>query len=175
MKVFIPFGFVLLLVMLSAGIYGQTYKNIEIRPRNTVVGNMIPIGPVTTQLIEYERSYRGSLSNDVHIRQVGLQNIVDANMINVFSDVDFVQLGSYNEVFLQRSAVSIEEFILQQGNNNILYDIGKDLERRHRGLFVQYGSNQRLIYIGSNSISERMRVRMKGKDQTVIIRNISRN
>jgi hypothetical protein len=98
-----------------------------------------------------------------------------ADIRSVFSNVGFVQQGSKNDAYLQRSAVNINELIFQQGNGNVLYDMGNTLKRTHQGLYYQKGNNQRLFNIGSNSLSERIRVYMTGNNQTVIIRNIKRN
>ena len=82
--------------------------------------------------------------------------------------------SQYVEAYLSLQAVVVDEFLLQRGNNNIFYDIGSDLKLYHGGQVIQNGSNQRLLFLGNNSLSDRMKINMQGNNQTVIVRNIKR-
>ena len=175
MKVQIHIGIVFLFMVFFGCMMGQTYKNLEIRPRNSVNNHVLPLSPFTAQFLDFKKSSHHLSSRNVYIRQIGLNNMADADIRSVFSNVGFVQQGNRNEAYLQRSAVNIEELIFQQGNGNVLYDLGNTLKRSHRGLYYQRGNNQRLLNVGSNSLSDRIRVYMTGNNQTVIIRNIKRN
>jgi hypothetical protein len=174
MKVKVHIGIVLLFVIISMGMMGQTYKNLEIRPHNSVNSNILPLSPFTAQFLDYRKSRRQINSSNVYIRQIGLENMASADIRSVFSNVGFIQQGNKNEAYLQRSAVNLNELIFQQGNGNVLYDVGNTSKRAHQGLFYQRGNNQRLLHLGSNSLSDRIRVYMTGNNQTLIIRNIKR-
>ena len=166
---------ILLLVLLPVfGAFAQTYKNVEIRPRTILIGETNPLNLMTTELLRNNTTPQRRTSRDVHIRQIGFNNQFTSNVRSAASDILLFQMGNHNDAYLNRSAINIEEQIIQRGNNNVFYDIGKNWTLYHKGQIYQQGNNQRLLYLGNNSLSERIRVSMRGNNQTVIIRNINR-
>jgi hypothetical protein len=161
-----------LLTMFSA--LGQSYRNVEIRPRTSLIEKSQLLNPMSIEFIRNNKKQRLNNSRNVHIRQVGYYNQFTSNVRSAASDILLYQIGNRNQTFLQRSSLTIDEQILQRGNNNTFYDIGKNWTLYHKGQVYQQGNNQRLLFIGSNSLSERIMVSMRGNNQTVIIRNINR-
>jgi hypothetical protein len=166
---------ILLLVLLPVfGAFAQTYKNVEIRPRTVLIGETNPFNLITTEFLRNNATPQRRTSRDVHIRQIGFNNQFISKVRSASSDIVMYQMGNQNQAYLNRNAIDIREQILQRGNNNVFYDIGRNWTLYHSGQIYQQGNNQKLLYIGSNSLSERIRVSMRGNNQTVIIRNINR-
>ncbi len=152
----------------------QTYKNVEITPRAFVGNSADQLALYTSQFLKNNTPATNSVSNDVFIRQVGNNNQFTSEIRSAQSNVAAFQQGNNNEAYLSLQAVVVDEFLLQRGNNNIFYDIGSDLKLYHGGQVIQNGSNQRLLFLGNNSLSDRMKINMQGNNQTVIVRNIKR-
>ncbi|MCW5519265.1 hypothetical protein J1N09_05405 [Aureitalea sp. L0-47] len=153
---------------------GQTYKNVEITPRTAVGSKVQEINLYTSQFLQNSTPQANSVSNDVFVRQIGNNNAFQAELRSAVSNVSAFQFGNNNEAYLDLEAVGIDEQILQRGFNNVFYDIGTSAQLFHSGRVVQNGSNQELYVIGSNSMSDRMKINMRGNNQTVIIRNVKR-
>jgi hypothetical protein len=155
---------------------GQTYKNVEITPRSVAGSNAQQLSIYTSQFLKNNTAPTTSRSarNEIFIRQVGNNNQFTSEIRSAFSEVDAFQLGNNNQAYVDRDAVGVDEFILQRGNNNVIYDIGSGLNLLHRSQVTQFGTNQRLLVLGNNSLSDRMKINMKGNNQTVIVRNIKR-
>lgn len=163
----------LLLVLVSGTVLSQTYKNVDATPRGVTIGNTeIPINIIASDIPN--SSSTSSTSNAVYVQQIGNNNRFESNLRSLKSNVGLYQFGNDNEAYLQVNSVSINEQIFQFGNNNVFYDIGNGLKLSHDGQVLQSGSNQRLYWLGSNSISDRLKINMQGNNQTVIVRNIQR-
>jgi hypothetical protein len=113
-------------------------------------------------------------TNAVYIQQVGNNNNVVSNTSSSRSNINLFQRGNNNEVGIDVTAGIIDENVIQNGNNNSFFDFSPNTTMFHRAAVYQSGTNQNLLWYGNNSISEKLMVRMKGKNQTVIIRNIKR-
>ena len=113
-------------------------------------------------------------NNAIYIQQVGNNNNVISNTRSLYSNIYLVQRGNNNEVGLNVRAGIINENIFQNGNNHKFFDFSSKGTVLHSAAVYQTGRNQNLLWYGNNSISEKMIIRMKGKNQTVIIRNIKR-
>ncbi len=154
--------------------WGQTYKNVEITPRSAVGGNAQELNLYTSQFLQTNTPATNSVSNEVFVHQIGNYNKFSADVQSSFGSVTAYQFGDQNETFISKKAIGIREHILQNGDNNIFYDIGVNPELLYSGRVIQSGSNQKLYVLGNNSLSNRMRINMRGNNQTVIIRNVSR-
>jgi hypothetical protein len=164
-----------LIALSSIGIAkAQTYKNVEITPRAVVGSSADQLALYTSQFLKSNTPSSNSVSNEVFIRQVGNNNQFTSEIRSARSNVIALQQGNNNEARLSLEGVIVEEFLLQRGNNNIFYDIGSELKLFHSGQVIQNGSNQRLLFLGNNSLSDRLKVNMRGNNQTVIVRNIKR-
>ena len=153
---------------------GQTYKNVEITPRTAYGSSVQEINLYTSQFLQSSTPQTNSVSNDVFVRQIGNSNTFEAELRSAYSNVSAFQFGNENEAYIDLEAVGIDEHILQRGFNNVFYDIGSSAQLFHSGRVIQNGSNQQLYVLGSNSMSDRMKVNMRGNNQTVIIRNVKR-
>ena len=153
---------------------GQTYKNVEITPRALAGSSADQLALYTSQFLRNTTPVANSVSNEIFIRQVGNNNQFTSEIRSARSNVSAFQQGNNNEAYVNLEAVLIDEFILQRGSNNVFYDIGSGLKLYHSGQIIQNGTNQRLLFLGNNSLSDRIKVNMKGNNQTVIVRNIKR-
>jgi hypothetical protein len=128
----------------------------------------------SSQVISPNNTNGVSASNSIFILQIGNNNNVISNTRSNNSDVNLLQRGNNNEVLQDVTALSIDEDIVQFGSNNRFIDLSIKGTVLHNAAVLQQGRNQNLIWLGSNSISERMMITMRGKNQTVLIRNIKR-
>lgn len=113
------------------------------------------------------------VNNSTRVQQIGNHNTAYTLTRSNSSDVQLTQLGNRNDINLAVSANRISEDVLQVGNNHSFTDFSAKPTNLHSANVLQYGANQNLIWIGGqNSISDKMMVSMKGRDQTVIIRNL---
>ena len=115
-----------------------------------------------------------SVRNAVYVQQIGNNNNVTSNTRSIRSSINLSQRGNNNLVSLNVSAGIIDENVIQNGVNNSFFDFSSKGAFLHRAALIQNGRNQKLLWYGSNSISERLMITMKGKNQTILIRNIKR-
>lgn len=113
------------------------------------------------------------LNNTIRVQQVGDYNSANSLTRSNSSDIQLTQIGNRNEISLAIYANKISEDVLQIGDNHSFTDFSINPTNLHSTNVLQYGTNQNLIKIGGqNSISDKMMISMKGRNQTVIIRNI---
>ena len=115
-----------------------------------------------------------SLANNVYIVQIGNYNEVTSNTRSRNSNINLYQRGNNNNVLLNVTARTIGESVIQRGYNHSFINLSSNKVNFNRARAIQIGRNQKLLWVGSNSISEKLMVRMKGNNQRVIIRNIKR-
>jgi len=115
-----------------------------------------------------------SLANNVYIVQIGNYNKITSTTRSKNSNINLYQRGNNNDVLLSVMARTIDESVIQRGYNHSFINLGLNKVNFNRAKAVQIGRNQKLLWVGSNSISDKMMVRMKGNNQKVIIRNIKR-
>ncbi len=114
-----------------------------------------------------------SVNNAIYVQQIGNYNSAIANTRSVVSDVGLYQTGNNNNIFMDVSAAIIDENVIQAGYNNSFVDLSRG-NIVHSAAVIQRGRNQNLLWYGNNSISDKLRITMQGKKQTIIIRNIKR-
>ncbi|QIE60537.1 hypothetical protein G5B37_13475 [Rasiella rasia] len=112
-----------------------------------------------------------SLSKTVQIQQVGQNNSVNTNIVSVINKTDILQFGEKNDIFQGIIAGKVKNTIVQSGYDNNIVHVNTTKSRAHTATVIQYGLRQNLVWIGDNSISQNMVIRMKGKKQTVLVRN----
>lgn len=174
MKNFIGFIYTLLFLFASSTLLAQTYA-IDNSP--TTSGNFQSRAAQLSILASQRTSpsnSRVATTNAIYIQQVGNNNNVNSNTRSLRSNINLLQRGNNNEVGIDITAGIIEENVFQSGNNHKFFDFSSKGTVLHRAAVYQRGSNQNLLWYGNNSISENLMVRMTGKKQTVIIRNIKR-
>ncbi|WP_289045835.1 hypothetical protein [uncultured Olleya sp.] len=109
--------------------------------------------------------------NSVFITQIGDDNDLISKTIATESDISIIQSGNQNQTILDLNSVKLTETILQNGNNNTILDYSPFKSDDRHAIINQKGNNQNLIMTGSNSLSEKIKISMKGQDQSIIIRN----
>ena len=112
-----------------------------------------------------------NVANFIYIEQIGNYNQINSTTRSTKSNINLFQNGNYNTIDLNIHAFEIDEFVLQRGNHNNFTDLSTHWTKFHSGAVIQYGNEQNLIWFGDNSISEKIRIKMTGTDNTMIIRN----
>lgn len=156
-------------------VLAQKYSitNSGISSRDNIENRTTPLNFLSSQTTP--RDPRNvSLANNIYIVQIGNYNTVTSNTRSRNSNINLYQRGNNNNVFLSVAARTIDESVIQRGYNHSFIDLSSNKVNFHQAKAVQLGRNQKLLWVGSNSISEKLIVRMKGNNQKVIIRNLKR-
>ena len=111
--------------------------------------------------------------NSVFIRQIGNNNDIVSNSQAINKNINLYQYGDENKIDLKIKAKKIDEIVIQRGFSNSFLDLNLNGNFSHKTTAIQIGKNQNLLLAGNNSISQKMIVNMKGKGQTILIRNSS--
>lgn len=174
MKKLLNLTYTILFLFASPLMLAQTYAigNSPIKPGN-FQNRAAQLNLLTSQKATPSNSISAK-TNSIYIQQVGNNNDVISNTRSLYSNINLVQRGNNNEVGLNVTAGIINENIFQNGSNHKFFDFSSKGTVLHSAAVYQTGRNQNLLWYGNNSISEKMMIRMKGKNQTVIIRNIKR-
>lgn len=164
---------IILLLLFSNTLIAQTYNNSQsLGSADITLQNIQQLNVLNSQNTPSNRLRNQEIRNRVNIQQVGIQNDIYTNTISQSSSINLFQFGGNNEIVLGVKARAIQENIIQTGFNNAVLDLSPSTTQLHRSQVVQSGTNQRLIWLGSNSISEKLMVRMQGRKQTVLIRSL---
>lgn len=157
-------AFVSLLNVASAQTYiGENTTSLENLQNKTSLYN----------IVASQNTRSVGASNSTHVQQMGNYNTAFTATQSNLSNIQLTQVGNNNGIDMVVSANIISEDVLQVGNNHSFTDLSNTRSNVHAANVVQYGANQNLIWIGGqNSISDKMMVSMKGRNQTVIIRNL---
>ncbi len=167
--------YITIFLMLTGSLMlGQTYTNGDNGSGiDSPQGRAVQLGFLSSQSPTMSRA-NVSLNRSVFVQQIGNNNTVDATTRSIASDVNLIQRGNDNEINMDVTAAVIDETVFQNGLNNRFIDLSTKGTLLHRAAIIQNGRNQNLIWLGNNSISDRLIVNMRGNNQTVFIRNIKR-
>jgi len=110
-------------------------------------------------------------SNSVFITQVGDSNTIISATTSKDSNVTLIQNGNSNLTVLDLDSNSLKQTVIQSGDNNSFLDYSPFKTEVRNATINQTGNNQNLTMFGSNSLSEKIKVSMKGQSQSIIIRN----
>lgn len=113
-------------------------------------------------------------NNSVLIQQIGVANTSVAEISSQQGQIALVQLGARNEVNFHMKAKKIKGLVLQKGIDNKVFNVAPNPRETMKTVVLQRGYNQNLLMLCGNSMSENMTIRMRGKNQTVVVRNIKR-
>jgi hypothetical protein len=173
MKFIIKYSFIFLMLATSVSV-AQTYttpssnsgiKNIEsIAAQQSFIASQNAVSGTTNS----------SLNNAIYIEQIGNYNSSVTNTISEKSRIQLFQRGNNNEIQLNIASRNIFENVYQLGYNNSFLDLSFTGNAFHTATVIQRGTNQNLIWYGTNSISDSMLITMQGKQQTVFVRNFKR-
>lgn|GEM_PF-4198919 len=112
-----------------------------------------------------------SNKSKIQIQQVGQNNNIRTNTVSSINQTRMLQIGQRNNVFQELIAGQIQNTIVQTGYDNSFIHLDNSISRAHTATVVQYGLRQNLVWVGDNSLSQNMHIRMRGKNQTVFVRN----
>jgi len=167
--------YVSLFLLISSTVYGQTYtENTSTSGAVNLQGKAAQFSFLSSQVATPVSTPSTSFNNAVYIQQIGEENNVVTNTRSFRSNINILQRGRNNDVALDITSGIIEENIFQSGANNSVIDLSSQGTISHNVAVFQNGRNQNLIMAGNNSISEKMIVNMRGKNQTVLIRNFKK-
>lgn len=129
-----------------------------------------------TQLIlsnQYEK-VKGIVdhSNSVYVQQIGNYNSVNSNIRANNSELSLKQQGFNNAISVSKEAVSVQQKIMQKGDNNNIFDFGGYSNHAVSIDFIQKGNNQSIHAFGTNSLSKDMKITQSGNGSTVIVVNL---
>jgi len=111
--------------------------------------------------------------NTIFIEQIGDDNFVKTKTKSKVSEINLYQNGNQNSIYLDLTAKTIEETVLQEGNNNYFLDFSSYGVDFHSAEVVQQGNNHNITWFGGNSISEKIKIKMEGDNKTIIVRNFN--
>jgi hypothetical protein len=109
------------------------------------------------------------------VQQIGNSNNVQANIRAYTGRVGLNQFGNNNDINVNLAAGLIDEEVVQIGQNHSLFNNSTRATMYQNATVYQRGTNQNLIMQGNNNMSRNMVVNMRGRNQTVIIRNFGQN
>ncbi|WP_272022799.1 hypothetical protein [Olleya namhaensis] len=109
--------------------------------------------------------------NSIFISQIGDSNDLISTTKSLESSTVIIQNGDQNLTVLDLSSAKLIETVIQKGDNNTFLDYSPFKSDLRDATIKQTGNNQNLTMFGSNSLSEKIKVSMKGQDQSIIIRN----
>src|SRR5690625_2029531 len=108
--------------------------------------------------------------SQVYIRQVGEGNYAQAQVKSQQAHVDYRQQGNNNYINFDVQAPHVEHVVHQTGNSNRAFGFMTAEDQSNLQL-LQSGNNQHFEQFGSNSIGDKMQVKMSGNTHAVIVRN----
>jgi len=109
--------------------------------------------------------------NVVFIQQTGLANFTQINSFGI-NAISVNQEGNDNYVSIDTGNVSLVESIVQRGNNNsVISSYGNYTAAEVNSTIVQEGVGLSVLRIGTNSITEKIRINMEGTGREIIIKS----
>ncbi|MAT90736.1 MAG: hypothetical protein CMC35_08575 [Flavobacteriaceae bacterium] len=165
------FNLLFFVLLAFAGANAQNYisENANTLGFSTSLNN----GAMNNLLNSQNQATANASDNIIFVNQIGDRNAVEvANQIGSSSTLDIAQTGNDNLVYLSVQARTLIQNILQDGDGHEVLNFSsnpnvQDLE------IVQRGSDQNLIFHGTNSISEKMKINMEGNSQSIIVRSFN--
>lgn len=111
------------------------------------------------------------IQSGIQIQQIGDLNKVKAFLKSNETKVAVDQNGNRNELFLDKSAKTLTQNIIQQGDNNKISDFTLHTNYNVNMEMIQKGDNQNIQSIGTNSLSKNMKITQTGNGASVILIN----
>lgn len=121
----------------------------------------------------FQISEANLLDNGVYVSQVGEGNTIFSDTTAETLNLNLIQKGTFNEIVLEVTAKDISETVIQDGNDNSFLDFSDNGALFHGAEILQVGNDQNLVWFGNNSISEKLKVTMRGEGKTVTVRNFN--
>lgn len=153
--------------------FAQTYKTDESK---TTIENITEKN-VENNFLATNSTSENTLAiidnNSIFIQQIGNGNAIKTNTKSKNSNTTLSQNGNQNKIYLDVAANTIEEKVMQNGDNNYLLDFSPYGVDFHGVDVIQQGNNQNITLFGGNAISERIKINMQGDSKTIIVRNFN--
>ena len=105
------------------------------------------------------------------ITQIGNQNWNQNTIIANQSNIQVYQNGQFNATDIYRMENEVNEFIIQNGDNNSIHEMVIGSYNSTTNHLIQNGDNNRITSFGSNSIAEDLKIKINGNNTSVIIIN----
>lgn len=121
--------------------------------------------------IENSQSKVASNSSSVFIQQIGNFNNVTSVTQSTTGTTYISQTGNFNLISQNIRSKTIESTLTQKGNNNEIIAVGTQDYNLYKSNIVQQGQDLSIKMYGSNSISEKMKIKMTGTSKTILVRN----
>lgn len=154
--------------------FGQNYEddknNTSIESFDSKPSELNFLSVQTFQVVPSEIILK---NNNVFISQIGADNLIKVNTQSTISNIDLLQYGNQNRIYLDIVANTIEESVIQNGNNNVFSDYSTYDLNYHSAEIIQTGNNHNLTWFGGNSVSEKIKINMQGESKTIIVRNFN--
>jgi len=138
---------------------------------NMAAANLIGLEYLMTNDAIEENTLPNLESNSVYIGQIGSGNLVNAFFESKRSEVEITQQGNGNNILLAIDTNTYDGDITQKGNNNFFSEYTSSPNYKLEHNVGQIGNNNNLVIHGSNSLSEKIDVKILGDSKTIIIRN----
>lgn len=113
-------------------------------------------------------------SQEIDWNQINSNNILNIIAQNVdptiLSYSNIVQVGDFNNAELSinaKTSISVQQI----GDYNTLYFINSFTDTENKTAITTQGNNNIIDITGSNSISEGMKIDVKGDNKTIFVRN----
>lgn len=165
---------VLVFSFFSITTFSQTYSKKNQSAIDNLQNRAVQLNYLTSQNTQINATKSSVAStNNVFIQQIGNYNRIVTNTKSTNSDINLFQNGNNNDIFLKINSENIKESVVQNGNNHSFIDFSPQKSNIHEGQIIQTGNGQNLRWYGSNSLSQKLKVSMKGNGQTVTIRNFN--
>lgn len=168
MKTIFKIVLVVTVFCFSSFVTAQTYDNAD---ATSIAGFDNQAAQENFLTSQNETGTVATNSNSVFISQIGDSNNILSVTESVDSKVTLIQNGNDNLTVLDLDANTLQQTVIQKGDNNSFLDYSPFKTDVRNATINQTGNNQNLTIFGSNSLSEKIKVAMKGQDQSVIIRN----
>ncbi|RFN59959.1 hypothetical protein [Marixanthomonas ophiurae] len=154
--------------------FSQTYSKENQNAIENLQNKAVQLNYISSQQSQINATRSTvATANNVFVQQVGNYNRIVSNTKSDRSDINLFQNGNNNDIFLKINAGTINEKVVQNGNNHSFIDFSPLRSNVHEGQILQTGNGQNLRWYGSNSLSEKLKVSMKGNGQTLTIRNFN--
>ena len=110
-------------------------------------------------------------ASQVNVLQIGQENQAYLSTVADYDKQTVYQDGHRNFIDSKLSGKTVQQDVLQRGDDNSYRIDAHDKNANHNLRVLQDGHRQHLMIEGSNTMSQGMQVISKSVDQTIIIRN----
>jgi len=170
MKIFILN--IMFLLLVSPVFYGQEKEdNPDFKQYSSSVFGSKETALRVVSSMDKKSSTLNYLPSSVLIQQIGDFNTVTANLKSNETKVSVEQKGNGNDLLLDKTAKTITQNIVQQGDSNKITDFTLYTKYDVNTEMIQNGNNQNITSIGTNSLSKNMKITQTGNGASIILIN----